>query len=177
MKNSQKIALGSMMCALGMVFMCLGTVIPIATFACPALTAVALIPVMEECGNRYAMCVWAATSALSLMFAPDKEAALLYLFLGYYPVLKPRFDRLRLTAARVLAKLALFDIAAGAMLACAVFLLGMQSILREYMEMSMWLIVVFVVLCNVTMLMYDRLYGLLKLVYRLKLRKKVFRIR
>ena len=34
------------------------------------------------------------SSSLALLLAPDREAALVYAFLGYYPMIRPFFERL-----------------------------------------------------------------------------------
>ena len=55
-----------------------------------------------------ALTAYGAVSLLSLLFVPDKEVALVFVFLlGYYPLVKPRFERIRLPLVRVLCKLLL----------------------------------------------------------------------
>ena len=50
---------------------------------------------------------------LTLLLGPDKEAAALYLFLGYYQLLQPKLDAIRRPALRWLAKLAQADVSVG----------------------------------------------------------------
>ena len=48
-----------------------------------------IVAVIEIGGENGAWMIYAAVAVLSLLFAADKEAALLFvLFFGYYPVLK-----------------------------------------------------------------------------------------
>ena len=82
MKKSRKMALTGMLCALAVVIMMLGGVIPLATFCCPALAGLMLIPVFVECGEKLSWCAYAAIAALSLILCPDKEAALMLAFIG-----------------------------------------------------------------------------------------------
>lgn len=174
MKNqSRRIALAGMMVALGTVAMLLGGVIPMATFCCPAIAGVALLPVLVECGRKWTLAAYAAVAALSLMLSSDKESALLFAFLGYYPVLKTAIDRIPSTALRTLSKLAVFDLAAGAMMLLVVFLLNMQAIVQEYAEMTRASLIVFILLANVTMLVYDRLLAVMSVIYVRKLRPKL----
>ena len=172
--NSKRIALCGVLCALGVVLMMLGGLFPLATFCSPALAALVLIPVMIETDRRMALGAYAAIAALSLLLAPDKESALLFAFLGYYPILKPEIDKLRARWLRIVLKLALFDIAAGAMLLIATYLFGMAQIMAEYREMGRALIIVFIVIANITMLLYDRLTGIAAILYVRRLRPKFF---
>ena len=73
--NSRRMALCGMMAALAVTIMLLGGVIPLATFCCPALAGLALIPVLMEAGKKWTLMVYAAAAVLSLLLGPDKEAA------------------------------------------------------------------------------------------------------
>ena len=154
-KESRRIALSGMMVALGATIMLLVGVIPLATFIAPALAA------------------WAAIAALSLMLAPDKEAALLFAFLGWYPAGKVDIDRIRSVPLRTLIKLLCFNAAAGAMLAGTYWLFGMQGIAQEYAGMGRAMLVAFILLANFTMLVYDVLLVIMMNLYRVRLRPKI----
>lgn len=172
---SRKIALTGMMCALAVVLMCLGGTIPLATFCCPALAGIALIPVFVECGGRIAYGAYAAIALLSLMLCPDKEAALLFVFLGYYPVLRWRLEQIRTPILRVAAKLIVFNIAVITMYALCIFVLRMDQMLKDYREMGMLLILACLLLGNLTLLLYDRLLAVLMRVYIGRMRGKLMK--
>lgn len=172
-EKSRRMALCGVMAALGVVIMLLGGVIPLATFCCPALAGLVLLPVMAECGRRMALGVYATVAVLGVLMGPDKESALLFAFLGYYPVLKVRLDRLTLRPLRLAAKLAVFNLAAGATLLTVTYLLGMDAVLAEYREMGRIGVIVFAVLANVTLLLYDRLLPIAQMMYLKKLRPKL----
>lgn len=169
-KHSRRMALCGMMVALGVAAMLLGSVIPLATFCCPAIAGLALLPLLEEYGRGMALGAYAAIAVLSLILSPDKESALLFAFLGEYPALRPALNRIRFTPLRLLAKLGIFDVAAGAMLLCVAFVLNMQSILQEYAAMTRAGLILFAVIANFTLLLYDRLLALMTVIYRKKLR-------
>ena len=154
--------------------MLLGGIIPFATFCCPALAAALLTPLLFEVGDKMTLAAYAAVAVLSLLLCPDREAALIFAFLGYYPVLKPRIDSLRRRPLRVLMKLGLFNLAAAALLALMAFVLNMQAVMAEYAEMTRAALIAFAVLCNVTMLLYDRLLAVFAFLYQKKLRPKLF---
>ena len=69
-----------------------------------------------ECGITMAWTAYAAVSLLGLLFVPDKEIALIFtVLLGYYPLVKPRFDRIRPRALQLVCKLLLCNAAVLAM--------------------------------------------------------------
>ena len=86
------VALGGMLAALAVVIMCLGGLIPIATYVCPIVCSMLLAVMLKLCGRRFAWAWYAVVGILSSLFSPDKEGAAVFLFLGYYPILKPVLD-------------------------------------------------------------------------------------
>ena len=175
MKKSRKMALTGMLCALAVVIMMLGGVIPLATFCCPALAGLMLIPVFVECGEKLSWCAYAAIAALSLILCPDKEAALLLAFIGYYPILRWRLDQLRSRLLRVVAKLGVFNLAVLAMYALSILVLQMDQILREYQEMGIALTIACLLVGNITLLLYDRLIAIMTALYVNRLRGRLMK--
>ena len=175
MKKSRKMALTGMLCALAVVIMMLGGVIPLATFCCPALAGLMLIPGFVECGEKLSWCAYAAIAALSLILCPDKEAALLLAFIGYYPILRWRLDQLRSSLLRVVAKLGVFNLAVLAMYALSILVLQMDQILREYQEMGLALTIACLLVGNVTLLLYDRLIAIMTALYVNRLRGRLMK--
>ena len=85
MKSTAKeLALGGMFTALGVVFLCLGGIVPLALYACPILASAVLLPVRENCRRSVVWSCYAAIAVLGTLLGPDKESALLFVFLGYY---------------------------------------------------------------------------------------------
>ncbi len=175
MKKSRKMALTGMLCALAVVIMMLGGVIPLATFCCPALAGLMLIPVFVECGEKLSWCAYAAIAALSLILCPDKEAALLFAFIGYYPILRWRLDQLRSRLLRVVAKLGVFNLAVLAMYALSILVLQMDQILREYQEMGIALTIACLLVGNIMLLLYDRLIAIMTALYVNRLRGRLMK--
>ena len=86
--------------------------IPIGTYALPAIAGVLLIVAVIEIGAKWAWMIYAAVAVLSLLFAADKEAALLFvLFFGYYPVLKSFLERISNKVLSWISKFAVFNVA------------------------------------------------------------------
>lgn len=174
-KHTRRVAVSGMMTALATAILLMGGIIPAATFAGPALAGLLLIPVFVEGGQRLALGAWIAVSALALMLCADKEAALLFAFLGWYPAVKWRLDARRPGWRGVPIKLLLWNLCAGAMAAMIFFVFRMDQIIAEYREMSRAMLIAFALLANVTLLIYDRLLAVMAVLYLKKLRPKGLR--
>lgn len=159
--RSYPIAVGGLMAALAVTLMCMGTLIPVATFVCPMLCMLLQQLVMRICGKRVGWAWYGAVAILSLLMAPDKEAAAVFAFLGYYPILKTRMDRMRLP---FLWKGLLFNGMILAMYWLLMHLFGMDQLAQEFQEAGTILTIVMLLLGNVTFFLLDKL-----------LEKKLFR--
>ena len=150
-------ALGGVMAALAVVIMGMGPLIPVATYVCPMLCTVLLQVVLKTCGARIAWAWYGAVAILSLLLAPDKEAAAVFAFLGYYPIVKPKMDHLK---GKWLWKALLFNGGTLLMYVLLMHLLGMEQIAAEFSEMGTALTVIMLILGNVTFFLLDRLLGM-----------------
>ena len=147
-------ALGGVMAALAVVIMSMGTLIPIATYSCPVLCALLLQLVLKTCGSRIAWAWYGAVSILSLLMTPDKEAAAVFLALGYYPIVKPRLDRLKGTW---IWKGLLFNAVILLTYWLLMHLFGFDQLAAEFSEMGMVMTVLMLILGNVTFFLLDQL--------------------
>ena len=152
--QAKEIAFGGVFAALAVVIMCMGGLIPVATFICPMLCILLLAVVRKNCGDRMAWAWYGAVAILGGLLGPDKEAAAVFIFLGYYPIVKPRLERLPLSW---LWKGLLFNAAILAMYWLLLNLLGMAQVAAEFEEMGTVLILVTLVLGNATFFLLDRL--------------------
>lgn len=150
--SAKAVALGGVLAALALVIQCLGGLIPVATFVVPTLCMILGSFVLRCCGSRIAWAWYGAVAALSFLMGPDKEAAMLFVFLGYYPIIKPKLDRLPL---RWLWKLLLFNISVAVMYVILIFLLGMNQLAGEYMELGIWGLVITLIMGNITFYLLD----------------------
>lgn len=159
------IALGGVMAALAVVVMSLGGLIPVATYVSPMLCAVLLQFVLFSCGPRIAWAWYGAVAILAMLLSPDKEAAAVFVFLGYYPIVKPKLERLRLSW---LWKGLLFNFSVGVMYFLLLRLLGMAELNAEFSEMSGAMLVLLLIMGNVTFFLLDRLLGMEKFRRRIR---------
>ena len=134
MTIAKELALGGMFTALGVVLLCLGGVVPLALYACPILASAVLLPVRERCSKRVAWNCYAAIAILGTLLGPDKEASMLFVFLGYYPLIKPKFDTICSRALRLSAKLLLAIFAVGADYLILLFVLRLDVVTQELAE-------------------------------------------
>ncbi len=144
------------MAALAIVIMCLGGLIPFATFICPMFCLMLTKLVKNLCGRRIAWAWYGAVAVLSLLLAPDKEAAAVFVFLGYYPIVKPWMDRQRFSA---LYKAALFNAAILVMYWLLIRIFGLSEIAADYEEAGTVMTVIMLLLGNVTFFMMDMILG------------------
>ena len=147
------------MAALAVVIMSMGTLIPVATFVCPMLCMVLLTVVLRMTSPRVAWAWYGAVGILSMLLAPDKEAAAVFVFLGYYPIVKPWFDRRKLAP---LWKFALFNAAIFAMYSILIWVFGLRELMEDYQEMGMLMTGLTLLLGNVTLFMLDVVLGRLE---------------
>lgn len=148
------IALGGSLAALAVTIMSLGTLIPIATYVCPVLCMVVLNILAMICGDRIGWAWYGAVALLSALLAPDKEAAAMFVFLGYYPLIKPKLDKTRL---KWLWKILFFNVTILAAYWFLMHLLGMAAIAEEFREMGAVLTAAMLLLGNLTFFLLDRL--------------------
>lgn len=144
------------MAALAIVIMCLGGLIPFATFVCPMLCCMITKVVLSMCGKRIAWAWYGAVAILSVLMAPDKEAAAVFVFLGYYPIVKPWMDKLKLSW---LWKGLLFNCAILLMYWLLIHILGLSEIANDYEEAGTVITIVMLLLGNVTFFMLDLVLG------------------
>lgn len=154
---ASRMALGGMLAALAVVTMSLGGLIPIATYVSPMLCAILLQVALLSCGVRVAWAWYGAVAILAVLLSPDKEAAAVFVFLGYYPIVKPKLDR---TRPAWLWKGLLFNGSIGVMYFLLLRLFGMAELGEEFAEFGLVMLLVLLILGNFTFFLLDRLLGM-----------------
>ena len=144
------------MAALAVVILSMGTLIPVATFVCPMLCILLLKVVLIRCGSRIGWAWYGAVAILGALLAPDKEAAAVFVFLGFYPIIKPKMEIL---PAKWLWKVLYFNAAILVMYWLLMHLFGMTQIVEEFAELGTVMTIVTLLLGNVTFFLLDLLLG------------------
>lgn len=144
------------MAAVAVVIMNLIGLIPIATFVCPMLCMMILTLVVRFCGKRIGWAWYGAVAILSVLLAPDKEAVAIFVFLGYYPMLKPAFDKLK---NGMVLKLLFFNSVILLMYWFLIHLFGLDQIAKEYAELGFVMTIITLIMGNMIFYLLDRILG------------------
>ena len=152
--------------ALAAALLCLGGLVPLATYCAPVLASAAVLVAGEECRPGLAWGCWVVSAALGLLLCGDREAALVYAVLGYYPLLKPKLDALRPRPVRVLAKLLLCAVSVGSMYALLLFVFRLDALVREVAASAPALLWATALLGAAAFLAYDLALARLQALYR-----------
>ena len=155
MRNSsaQKTALSGLLAALAVTIMCIGGIIPIATYVCPVICMVLSCLVLSNCGKRYAWICYVSICILSLILAPDKEAAMLYVFLGYYPLIKVHIEK---TSISLVLKFFYFNAAIFLLYGLLIFVMGLSSLYAEFTSAGIFGLAMLIILGNITFFLLDK---------------------
>ena len=173
-QKSWAMAYCGIVAALCVALMLLGAVIPIAMFIAPAVAGFLVATVCVECGMQLALTAYAAVSLLALLFVPDKEVALIFVFLlGYYPLAKPKFERIRPAVLRIVCKLLLCNGTVLAMYGLVFLLVPAGSISQELRTTALAVSLATLVMGNVAFVLYDRAVHNMLMMYRLVWRPKL----
>ena len=154
--SAKEIAMGGVFAALAIVIMCLGGLIPIATFVCPMFCMLILQLIRKLCGNRIAWAWYGVVAILSVLLGPDKEAAAVFVFLGYYPIIKPKMDRMKLSG---LWKAIYFNAVILLLYQLLIHLFGMDALAEEYAALGTVLTAALLLVGNVVFFLLDQILG------------------
>ena len=170
--KSKQMALCGLLTALAVVLMVLASAIGIGTFAGPLLAMIALLPLLEEYGSHTALAAYAAAAILGLLIAPELELSLVYAAFGWYPILRPKLNRLKSRPVRLLIKIAL---SAAVILLLYGVLLNLLGMTADLANAAPLLNLFLLILGIFTFLMMDLALERATLLWHKKFRKRFFR--
>lgn len=150
-------ALGGVTASLAVVILSLGGLVPLATYILPMICCVLLQMIRKGLGRRGCWVWYATVSMLGILLGADKEAAAVFLVLGYYPIIKPQIER---KPAPFLAKLLLFNLSILLMYQALIHLFGMAALAAEFSSMGLWMTLVTLALGNLCFFLLDRVLSL-----------------
>ena len=109
--QTKRLVFCAILCALGFVLSLLGTLLGIFDLTAIIFAGLFVALVMMELNARWAVLVWLVTSALMILFSPNKEIALEYfVFAGFYPIIKNLLERLPSRVPEWIMKLLYFNL-------------------------------------------------------------------
>ena len=151
-QNTKSIALGGVLAAMAVCILCLGSLIPVNTYVSPMLCAILLQVVLNLCGRRIAWAWFAAVAILGLLLCPDREAAGVFLALGYYPIVKSLLDGKKLSA---LWKGLYFNGSVLALYWVLLQVLGLPGLREEFQGLGTVFLVALLLAGNLTFFLLD----------------------
>ena len=167
-RNQTKLlTVSAMLSALGVIVLALGSVVETLDLTTAALASFFCIYAVIELGGGYPWMIWGVTSFLGLLLLPQKSPAVMFLFIGCYPILKEKLEKRPRWLCWVL-KLVIFHVMA------ALFLLTVRIFFPDELILSMgWMLVASYFVGVLTFVVYD--YALSKLItfYLLRLRGRI----
>jgi hypothetical protein len=158
-RHAKKLTRSALLTALGCALLYVSSVVPSGRVAIVAVSGLLTAAALIHCGIFYSFAVFAITAALSAVIIPVKSCAVLYaVFLGYYPIAKSLFERLKSRTLEWAAKLVLFNAALTGL-----WLLGQRVLLQGDMpDLFEKYIALAYILMNVVFIIYD--FGISKLI-------------
>ena len=176
MKNTKRIALCGMFGALSVTVMLLGSIIPFATYMCPAIAAFFILPIVYEYKEKTGFMLYLVVSILSFLLVAEKEFALMYIFVfGLYSVFKFRMDKIKPKFVQYLLK-ALYCIVMTAVCYGLLLIVFPSPVLMEdFGDFTLWIAVAFLALFTVVFLLFDFASSKMFILYRYYMRPKLIR--
>lgn len=175
MKNSHKIAVSGIGTALSVVFMFLGGILYVFSYAVPVLLGLLMMMINKTLGKKHALIVFLSVSFLSLIIVPDKESVLLYvMFFGYYPIIKPKLDLIKLKLLKIICKAIMFNAAVFTAELFAFYLFGIPFFEGEMSTVIFALL--FAAAMNTIFIMYDFMLNRFYVLYVKKLESKIKKV-
>ena len=147
--TSKEMALCGVLAALALTVMILGGMFPAASYCCPVLACILLVPVVETCGRRIAWAWYGAVALLSCLLCPDSPALL-----------------------RALAKLALFLVACALLYTARLFVLSLEQVAETFRQEAPWMLAVGLALGILTFFLTDFLLTRLEAMWRRRTGKR-----
>ena len=158
--------------ALSTVIMLASSLLPTLTYAIPGIAALLVLFMQIECSPKWGFGVFVATSIISAIVVPYKEAVGIYIaVLGYYPLIKAYFDKIRNKYLSYLVKSAFFTVVIVATYWVMMYVFGISTELLE--EGERFFIPILVVLGLVAFLLYDKAMTMLEIAYYRKWQRTV----
>ncbi len=168
------VSLCGIMCGLALVMMFFLSMIPAFEYISPAVSGILLWVVYERLGAKYGIVSYIAVGILCLMFTPNYEASMMFIFLlGYYPILRDYLMKLPNVILRIAVKLAVYTAAALACYWLLINLFNMKQLLEDIGEMGEYGAYILLAMGAGAFLLYDLFLGLYRPFYDQILKPKI----
>ena len=164
--NTRLLTLCALLSALGVVLLYVGSLFEVLDLSMAVLASLAVVILVIERGGIYPWLIYGVTALLSFLLLPNKFGAVVYtFFMGFYPIVKEKIEKLPLRPLRLFLKLVIFN-------AAMVFAWWLGGLLLGGFEAETYLAVLLLIL-NVTFLFYDYALTVMITAYLRVWRKKL----
>lgn len=161
------------MVALSVVAMLL-SYFPYLTYTVPAVTGLFMMVLVIELDKKWAILAYIASS-LIILFIAEPESKLLYVCLfGYYPILKSVIERINKLFIEWLLKIIVFN--ASVLVAYLLFSKVFNISLDDFNEFGRIGIYIFMLIANITFVLYDIAISRMAMLYMRVLHNKIEKI-
>ncbi len=150
--KTKKLTFCAIMAALATVLMLVGY-FPYLTYATPCVASLAVMAVVIELDKKSAFLTYVASTLPIFLFC-ETESKLLYLcFIGFYPVLKALFERLRSRVVEFILKFVCFNVGVAAIYMLSTLIFGISF--DDLGDLGVYGGTILLVLANLTFIAYD----------------------
>lgn len=169
------IAFCGILSALAVVVMLI-TFIPYFMFLAPVVASCIIAFIYIELGYRYTLLSYGVISVLSLLFSPDKEAAMIFVgVFGLYPIIKILCEnKLKGLLLQILAKLLYLNITLVISYLVIVFIFGIP--LEGLEDFGKFTLPILIILANFMFIMNDFALSSVFTLYNKKFKGKLFKL-
>lgn len=181
-KRTKKLTLGAMLAAIGTVLLFVGSYFQVLDLSMAAIASFVCVIAVIELGTAWSWGVYAVAGLIALRLNPQSFAPWVFIaFLGYYPIIKEKIERLRAPLAWLI-KILCFNAAVIACCALAyyTFASGLASNFIEFFNVMLGfnsaayaVAGALLVFMNVVFVIYDLALTRLISLYMFRLRSKL----
>lgn len=169
---SYRVALGGIVSALCVVTMFLAGVLPALYILLPIVASMLLIFIASEVSTGWAWLTYIAVGILSLFITADKEAALIFIIFGNYPIVRIYLQKLKIKPLRFLLKMILFNICVFAFYYITVYLFGLDQMTKDLDEYGKYGIYGALIIVNLLFMLLDYDIDFIYAVYKKRIMPK-----
>ena len=168
------VSLCGIMCGLALAMMFFLSMVPSFEYISPAVAGVLIWVVRERLGIKYGLVSYFAVGLLGILFTPNYEASMMFIFLlGYYPIIRQYIMKIKLGALRWAAKLGVYAAGAVSCYLLLIYLFNMKQLLEEFGEWGKYGSLVILGIGAVAFVAYDVFLGLFFPFYEKMLKPKI----
>ena len=172
MKKTKKLALCAILSALGAVILFIGSVIDVLDLSSAMFASMLILFVVVEIGGAWTWLTYSVTALTGILLLPNKLPAVIYILVGYYPIVKEKLERLPRLISWI-AKLFGFNLSLIAVFGILKLFFSSVSIELFPGMNAIYTYIIYFSVGNLIFVLYDVLLTRLVSFYILKLRKRL----